>query len=183
MEQHSTFKLLAKISICFFILIVWANAEVIQIPVDNIILIRSDNNDYPRVLMRPELPVPDSGMVVNSATLSLQTSLMTNDSTFISLRFYPILTDWENDNVGWYNPWENPGGDFDETCYGEKTVTLLNGQNIEIDFTDLFQRWADSRLPYYGIIFMLSESSLLPTIPIQPDNNGYYLVLTVDYRS
>ncbi len=156
-----------------------ADENIVEI--NSAIVIRSpDYGDF-RVLMRPEIEFPDTTMVVDRAFLNLTASPQTDDTTFISIRLHPIITDWDANNVTWDLPWTEPGGDFDDVFYAEKMITLPDNQEISIDFTDLCMRWADGRLPYYGFLLRVSANSLSRFTVHRENNRGPWATVSMKY--
>lgn len=144
---------------CMFILAgqVLAEESVFEITAATTIAPDSGNA---RLLMKPVIGLPDTTMVIDRAILDLWVSPQTDDTTYISIRVHPITTNWSSETVSWTTPWTNPGGDFDEVNYAEYAISVPGEQNIQVDLTDLVMRWVDGRLPYYGFLISISESSL-----------------------
>jgi len=166
-----------------YALTAFALGEEIAIGINDIAVIQDADSHTRHILLKPDIPVPDTNIVINHANLSLRISPNTNDTTFISIRFYPITTDWDINNVNWFSPWSEPGGDYDEAYYAEFTITLPEEQDIQFDLTDIFQRWADSRLPYYGLLMGISESSLHELGPIIRNNDNYLASIVINYTT
>jgi hypothetical protein len=143
--------------LCLMFLVACAYAEDTIVNIDNRIVISDPDSQYVHILARPDIGFIDSTMVIDRAVLSFWVYPVTNDTTFISMRAYPITTDWSTGNVSWDSPWNTSGGDIDEMNYGEYAVTLPGAQEIQMDMTDLCMRWTDGRLPYFG--FMIEKSS------------------------
>jgi hypothetical protein len=124
-------------------------------------------------------------MVIDKAILELWVEPQTEDTvTYVSVRVYPITTDWSSDAVSWSTPWSNPGGDFDDVFYAEYAISSIGPQEIQIDLTDLCMRWADARLPYFGFLIGVSESSLAPVQFLNgPHGNGPWGTLRISYTS
>ncbi|RKX20084.1 MAG: hypothetical protein DRP26_02310 [Candidatus Zixiibacteriota bacterium] len=148
------------------------NATVIQDP---------GNGDY-HILMRPELEFPDTTIDISRAFFDFEISPQTEDTTFISIRLYPITVDWDAENVSWDFPWSEPGGNFDEVFYGEFLIVSPSEQHIRLDITDLCMRWADGRLPYYGFLLGASRSSWHGFNLIR-DGTDPIATLTISYMS
>jgi hypothetical protein len=137
-----------------------ALASEVAIPILNPVIIDDgDSEDY-RILVKPEIPAPDSNSIIEKASLSLWVNIQAKDTTYVAIDAYPIATEWELENVAWNIPWDNPGGDVDVTVYSEYAISLPGQQEITIDLTDICMRWFDGRLPYYGISIAVSESSI-----------------------
>ncbi len=135
----------------------WAEEGVFEI--QSALTIMPDSGNA-RLLMRPEIGFPDTTTIIDWATLDLWVSPQTEDTTYISIRIYPITTDWSPETATWNSPWANPGGDFNDINYAEYAISIPGERNIQVDLTDLCMRWADGRLPYYGFLIAISESSL-----------------------
>lgn len=151
--------LTALVVACLLLLAGQALAEENVIDVPNATMIAPDSGNA-RYLMKPEIGLPDTTIVIDRATLDLWISPQAEDTTYISIRIHPITTEWDSETVSWNSPWITPGGDFNEINYAEYAVFVPAEQNIQVDLTDLCMRWADGRLPYYGFLIDISESSL-----------------------
>ena len=136
---------------------VWADDSTYEIA--NPVTIAPDSGTS-RLIAKPEVNFPDTTIVIDRAILDLWISPQTEDTTYISLEIYPISLAWSSETVSWNFPWDNPGGDFDDVNYAVYTISIPQVQNIQVDLTDLCMRWADGRLPYYGFLIAISESSL-----------------------
>jgi hypothetical protein len=138
-----------------------------------------------RFLARPEATFPDTIRVVDWARLELWVEPTTEDTTtFISIRVYPITTEWNPGNAVWNSPWSNPGGDFDEDIYAEYALGTPGKQSVAIDLTDLCMRWNDGNLPYFGFLVLVSESSLAPVQFLNGANNaGPWATLRISYST
>jgi hypothetical protein len=173
--------LIALAFACMFILArqVFAEESVFEITTATTITPDSGNA---RLLMKPGISLPDTTMVIDRAILDLWVSPQTEDTTYISIRVYPITTNWSSETASWTTPWTNPGGDFDEVNYAEYAISLPGEQNIQVDLTDLCMRWADGRLPYYGFLIDISESSLAGVTFLNGEGgNGPIARLTISY--
>jgi len=161
-----------------------AVADEIAYDIQTPTVIASDDQGS-RYLARPEVSFPDTAMVIDKAILELWVEPQTEDTvTYVSVRVYPITTDWNVDAVSWISPWTNPGGDFDDVFYAEYAIGSIGAQEIQIDMTDLCMRWADARLPYYGFLVGVSESSLAPVQFLNgPDGNWPFATLRISYTS
>ena len=146
-----------------FLVVFWfasSLGEEVEININSVMIINSPNQNAIHILAKPDLGLPDTTLMVDRAILSATISPQTQDTTtFISIRLYPITTDWNPANVNWNNPWTEPGGDCDQIHYGEFLVTDVGNQPIEMDITSLLMRWTDGRLPYYGFLIKISRSS------------------------
>ena len=162
-----------------FILAGFASGEEIVMGIDEVTIIQDSDSDIHHILLKPALPVPDTNIMINNANLSLLVSPISNDTTFISIRFYTITTDWDEGDVSWDSPWTEPGGDYDESHYAEFTITLPEEQDVQFDLTDICQRWADGRLSYHGLLLKISESSH-HNITIQ-NNDGSLGTISISY--
>ncbi len=116
----------------------------------------SQNN---RFIFRPEIDIFGESTYIVKATLSTEITPLTNDTTFLEIRIYPITTDWYGNNVSWTNPWNEPGGDFDELHYAHALVSLPQEQEVRFDLTNLLQGFCSGNLEYYGFIVTVSASS------------------------
>jgi len=148
-------------------------------------LIFSPDSSVTYWLAKPQIGFPDSTMAIDEATLSLWASAQTIDTiTYVSIKVYPILIDWNPENVSWTFPWTTPGGDFDDSHYAERSFAELGTQAVEFDLTDLCARWADGRLPYYGFLIGLSESSLVPVQFLNGSNGDEpFATLRIQYTT
>jgi hypothetical protein len=159
-----------------------AMAEENFVEIREVTMIQAPDNSSYHILAQPDLGLPDSTVVIDQATLNLVVSPQTEDSSLISIQLYPIRIAWSSDVVDWNIPWSTPGGDFDESNYTEFTISAPVVQEVNIDVTDLCQRWADGRLPYYGFLLKISESSLAGlTFLHGRDSNGPFGTLTVTF--
>jgi hypothetical protein len=162
LEENMRIKKIALIALafaCMFVLTGRVLAEENVFDITTATTITPDSGNA-RLLMKPEIGLPDTTIVIDRAILDLWVSPQTEDTTYISIRVYPLTTSWSSEAASWTNPWTNPGGDFDEVNYAEYAISIPGEQNIQVDLTDLAMRWADGRLPYYGFIIDISESSL-----------------------
>lgn len=158
-----------------------ALADEANVTVNRATVINSQDNSDFRVLMRPEIQFPDTTMVVDRAFLNLRVSPQIEDTTFISIRLHAITMDWDAGNVGWDSPWVGEGGDYDSVFYAEKMITLPEEQEIKIDVTDLCMRWADGRLPYYGFLLKVSQSSLAGFTVARENDGDPWAMFTIKY--
>ncbi len=155
-----------------------ADENIVEINTTTVI--HSPDNSNFRILMRPGIQFPDTNMVVDRAFLNLMVSPQTEDTTFISIRLHGITTEWDPNNVSWDSPWVGEGGDYDSVFYAEKMITLPEDQEISIDMTDLCMRWADGRLPYYGFLLKVSQSSLAG-FTVARQNDAPWATFTIKY--
>jgi hypothetical protein len=161
-----------------------ALAEEYNFEIANPTIIFSPDSAYYRILVKPEMPFPDTNKVIDHAALSFWVVPMTDDSTYISVRLFPISLDWNLDDVTWENPWMNPGGDYSDINYSEYAVTAPGEQVVNIDLTGLCMGWADGTLPYHGLMIMVSESSMAGlTFLNGQDNIGPFARLFVSYTN
>lgn len=148
--------------------------------IEQVTTIYPDDYSALRILAFPQLPFPDTTIIVDRAYLNLIVEPNASDTTFISVRLYPIIVDWIFADVTWDSPWSNPGGDIDDVNYSEYAVTLPGQQEIQIDLTDLCMRWSDGRLPYFGFIIEVADFSLAPLQFIY-NNNGNFGQIVIAY--
>jgi hypothetical protein len=166
------------------IILCWAIsgfAENINVEIDAVNVIRSANQDTIHILAKPDLNLQDTTMHINRAILSATISPETQDTlTYLSIRLHPITTDWDLATATWNNPWTEPGGDYDKTHFGERLITKVEDQLVKIDITDLYMRWFDGRLPYYGFLIKISRSSW-DQFTIVRNGNDPYATLNIHY--
>ncbi len=175
--------IIASLTALMFVLAVSAMAAENIIEVNQVSVIHSEDMSEIHVLAKPELGFPDTTMHIDRAFLNILAAPQTDDTTFISIRVHPITTDWDVNNVGWDTPWQNPGGDIVETRYAEYMITLPELQDISIDITDLCSRWADGRIPYYGFLVTISESSLAQFTMERYGDSGPIATVSLKYRA
>ena len=148
--------------------------ENVEVAINSVVIINSPNQNAVHMLAIPDLGLPDTTLMIDRAILSAEILPQTQDTTtFISIRLHPITTNWDSANVGWNNPWTEPGGDYDQIHYGEFLVTDVGNQQVELDITSLLIRWTDGRLPYYGFLVKISRSSIDQFTLVRNGNNPY----------
>lgn len=175
--------IIISLTALMFVLAVSAMAAEMIVEVNHVSVIHSEDMSEIHVLAKPDLDFPDTTMHIDRAFLNIQASPQTDDTTFISIRVHPITTDWGWGNVDWETPWEDPGGDFDDRRYAEYMITLPELQDISIDITDLCSRWADGRIPYYGFLVTISESSLAQFTIERHGDSGPVATISLKYRA
>lgn len=175
--------IIISLTALMFVLAVSAMAAEMTVEVNQVTIIHSEDMSEIHVLAKPDLDFPDSTMHIDRAFLNVQASPQTDDTTFISIRVHPITTDWGHGSVDWETPWVNPGGDIVETRYAEYMITLPELQDISIDITDLCSRWADGRIPYYGFLVTVSESSLAQFTMERESENEPIATVLLKYRA
>jgi len=167
----------------FFILFtgqLWAEESSFEI--DSLVTIAPDSGAA-HFLLKPNVNFPDTTMQIDRALLDLWVSPQTEDTTFIAIRVYPIISSWSAEAVSWTSPWTTPGGDINETKFAQYIVTLPGEQNIQVDLTDLCMRWADGRIPYYGFLLTISESSLAEVEFLHENGTGPMARLSISYTT
>jgi hypothetical protein len=166
------------------IIALWAPTSLgdnVEATINSVVVINSPNQDAVHILAKPDLGLPDTTLMIDRAILSAAISPQTQDTvTFISVRLHPITTDWDLANVGWTNPWTEPGGDYDEIHYGEFLTTDVGNQPIKMDITSLLMRWIDGRLPYYGFLVKISRSSI-DRFTLVRNGNDPYATINIHY--
>ena len=176
--------LLVFLALSIFVGFSQAMAEEAVFNIDQTSTIYPDDFSTTKILAKPQLQFPDTTSIIDRAFLNLIVEPTAADTTFISVRLYPITTDWSADNVTWNSPWTNPGGDFNDVNYSEYAVTLPGQQEIQIDLTDLCMRWADGRLPYFGFMIEVADFSLAPLqFVFDHENNGGFGRIVISYTT
>jgi len=167
-----------------FVGVCQAVAEEAAFDIAQVATIYPDDYSTTRLLAGPQLPFPDSAIIIDRAYLNLIVEPTAADTTFISVRLYPVTVDWNADNVTWDSPWTNPGGDFNDVNYSEYAITLPGQQEIQIDLTDLCMRWADGRLPYFGFIIEVADFSQAPLqFVFDYEHNGGFGRIVISYTT
>jgi len=158
-----------------------ASAGESVVEVNSVTLISSPGESETRILAMPELPLEATGIVIDRVLLCLSVEPQTEDTSFIPIRAYALGTEWSPGTVAWDSPWEEDGGDIDEDTYAECLVTVPETQDVAIDITDLYGRWLDGRLPYYGFMLALSPSALDDFTIVRENDSGPYATIVIQY--
>lgn len=159
MKRFQLLSLFLMLFVALFVLSsnVFADEAVFEISRGEVL--HDPDSQNMRFLFRPNINIFGESTQILKAVLSTDILPLTNDTTFLEIRIYPLTTNWNENNVTWINPWSVPGGDFDELQYAHALVTLPDEQEVTFNLTDLFQRFCDGRLEYYGLLVSVSTNS------------------------
>jgi hypothetical protein len=100
----------------------------------------------------------DSTYHVIVAELRLAATVAQQIDYPLSLRINPITTDWSSGNVGWTNPWTNPGGDFNDSLTAFGHIRQSGDSDVRIDVTRLIQSYLSGRIPNRGLLIRQTEN-------------------------
>jgi hypothetical protein len=160
MQSHKSRAIACAISIiCLIAFVGPAKGEESLYEIPAPVIIEPPDSGNAHLLIKPEISFPDTAMIINQAVLDLWVSPQTEDTTYVSIRIYPLTTDWYSESVSWISPWVNPGGDYNDSTYAEYALILPGNQEAKIDLTDLCILWVNGRMPYYGFVMNISETS------------------------
>lgn len=112
--------------------------------------VRPDKDGSWRGLIRFDLSSIPPGSNVTQAILYLyEKDEKLGQVTYI----YRLATSWDETSVTWNTPWNNPGGDFNNsTAYASYLPNQRNCM-ITIDLTDLVQEWING-IPNHGMMLL-----------------------------
>jgi hypothetical protein len=112
--------------------------------------------ELPEEILRPEV-------IIDFAVLSLSVGI--KDAVMGQIEVLPLMTAWtELDNVGWFVPWSQPGGDCTSDGYAASSYVLREAQGIvaiPIDITGIVRSWLEGEFGNNGLLIKISESDIL----------------------
>ncbi|KPJ58289.1 MAG: hypothetical protein AMJ46_14415 [Latescibacteria bacterium DG_63] len=112
-------------------------------------------SDRLRFLMRFTLPDSLQGHSIDFACVSFGASCSGKEGG-VSFQAFALSTDWEAETVSWYNPWERPGGDWDESS--SSYWISENGADAKLcfDVTWFANAWLKEPSKNFGVLVKVS---------------------------
>jgi len=122
-----------------------------------------ENSSDIRAVIDFDLPnTLDSTCYVMVAELRLAATVAQQIDYPLSIRINPVTTDWSSGNVGWTNPWTNPGGDFNDSLTAFGHIRQSGDSDVRIDITRLIQSFKTGNTPNLGLLIRQVGNRLRP---------------------
>jgi hypothetical protein len=132
-------------------------AEKTAITLSDFAVIVPEGQSVPRrVLFRVSLPDGLDGKQIDFAELSFDIASL--PGPYLEIEVYPLACSWEAQSVTWSSPWQNPGGDYDETDVVLVAIAV-EGSVVKghADVSDIVRSWVDGDRTNHGIILVCSK--------------------------
>jgi len=97
----------------------------------------------------------------------------------IMIQYSPITTYWNIENISWFNPWQTPGGDFDQEKTSVYALYREVERDVSLDITSLIREWHSGERGNYGILIKNLEGEFGPEVQLLENafSNAYVRVL------
>ncbi len=138
-------------------------AEPLEISPSKLALILPDSLDPDegngsRLLMKFELPEKLDFSRVGLAWIQFDISVpVERGNTTLLVHVFPITTDWIPEAVNWNNPWNDPGGDINNSLDHLYFLKAGAKRANRIDVTDIYRLYAKGELPNLGLLFTIEH--------------------------
>lgn len=138
-----------------------AASECIRIaPVDGAV--------QPRILVKFDLPRVLSGTEVDYAEVRMTLRVGRTFPPRCLVKAWPINMEWDAQSVSWTNPWSVDGGDLGSQGSSVAVIAarvIRDGvAKVELDATEIVQRWVDHPRDNHGIAILSSDPNLKTSI-------------------
>jgi len=127
----------------YFFFIFWMiQIDTLNININEIAIIRGERRGriISRILFKFEIPQVLYNSKIYYAQLTFSNFLDTNNKR-VEIEGFRITTPWIINNVNWFYPWKNPGGDFDSSCYTTYIMEYNQKMGIFLDLTRFLKYW------------------------------------------
>lgn len=150
-------------AICFglvFLLAPWivspCHADTTTVGPSDYAVIEPEGDTEPaRVLFKVSLPEVLTGKRVDFAELSFGISSL--PGPYLEIEVYPLSRSWESNSVTWTSPWQNAGGDFDDSDLNLVAITRGESPRGHADATEIVSSWVNGERTNHGIILVCSK--------------------------
>ena len=158
-------------------------ADDITVPVSDYAVISHGGGEN-RVLVYFQIPEEVTASNFMFAEMSVGIEPQLAGDSLLRIDCFAVTTDWLGGNVNWNQPWENPGGDFDEDRLIMFNCNTFDTEMANFDLSGAVKWWLDGTQDNYGLIFLIPEHIVsnysLQSIPGYPDNT--YAIVKFIYR-
>ena len=154
------------------------HGETIEIHAQQLAIISPPQNDSSirhgaRLLMKFDFPDSLFGKRILFAELWLPFSLVSLNDTTLRYEVFSISTAWDENNVAWDYPWQNPGGDIDSLSCSSRYFTIGSNDALNLDLTSVVREWLNLGRPNEGFLVTVNflnlrglRYNLNPLIPV-----------------
>jgi hypothetical protein len=116
------------------------------------------NHSDVRAVIGFDLPnTLDSTCWVTVAELRIAATVAQQIDFPLSLRINPVTTAWSQGNVNWVNPWNEPGGDYDDSLTAFGHIRQSGDSDVRIEVTRLIQGFLNGNVANYGLLIRQTE--------------------------
>jgi len=167
MKKRTAFKIAISV-ISLIVLTTSLNAGSIFLPAQKIAVIYPPIKDLVRehsleILIRFEIPDSLASMRINYSEVSLPFQVSQFADTTLFMNIYGLTNSWDENNVSWYFPWYNQGGDMDSVSAFQRYITASRNEIQTIDATQIVKDWSYRYRANYGFAISLNF----------PDGSGF----------
>jgi hypothetical protein len=156
MTRHTT-------AICFGLVLLFApwivspcHADTTTVILNDYAVIVPEGQTEPaRVLFGVNLPNAVSGKRIDFAELSFGISSL--PGPYLEIEVYPLSRSWTSNSVTWASPWQNAGGDFDDSDLNLVAITGGESPRGHADVTEIVSSWVNGERSNHGIILVCSK--------------------------
>jgi hypothetical protein len=133
-----------------------SHAEKTTVTLTSYAVITPEGHSEPaRVLFKVSLPDSLRGTRIDFAELSFDFSSLSGP--YKEIEVYPLTRSWESQSVSWASPWQNAGGDFDDSDLVLVAITGEQSFKGHADVTDIISSWINGHRTNYGMILVCSK--------------------------
>lgn len=133
------------------------SAGTIQLPVDQLAAIYPAPNDPliehgARLLMEFDLPDSLNSKRIIYAEVWAPFPVENLRDTTLSFDLFSLATSWDENEVTWTFPWQNPGGDIDSLSVFRRYFAVGSADTLNLDLTEVTREWVAASRPNNGFL-------------------------------
>jgi hypothetical protein len=149
-------RILVLLPLLISALYIAAQGEEVSIQITDYAIINNNSGDF-RVLVHILLPDSIADSTLMFAELSFMVSPELEKDGILRINCHAVTTPWNSENVDWDNPWQNPGGDFEQDELTMFTTAANEETPAIFDITDQAKSWLNGSIENNGLVFLIPD--------------------------
>ena len=105
-----------------------------------------------RLLMEFDLPDSLNSKRIIYAEVWAPFPLENLRDTTLSFDLFSLTASWDENEVNWIFPWQNPGGDIDSLSTFRRYFAVASADSLNLDLTELTREWVGGGRPNNGFL-------------------------------